>query len=128
MQPILDAGLVDFVENDHRVTDEMWLFPTPGHTAGHCSLHISSGAREAVLTGDLMHHPVQVAEPDWLGSFDGDKELAAKTRRVFLDTYADGGALVIGGHFAEPTAGHVCRDGASWRFAALQPAKTKVEA
>ena len=128
VQPILDAGLVDFVDSNYRITDEMWLFPTPGHTAGHCSLHISSKGEEAVLTGDLMHHPIQVAEPGWLGSFDGDKELAAKTRKAFLEKYGDGGALIIGGHFAEPTAGHVHRDGDSWRFAVQQPAKAKVEA
>jgi glyoxylase-like metal-dependent hydrolase (beta-lactamase superfamily II) len=128
VKPILDAGLVDFVENDHRVTGEMWLFPTPGHTAGHCSLHISSKGEEAVLTGDLMHHPIQCAEPDWLAACDGDKELAAKTRRAFLEKYGDGHSLVIGGHFAEPTAGCVRRDGASWRFSVEQPSRAKVEA
>ena len=65
VQPVLDAGLATLVEVDHRVSDELWLEPTPGHTPGHVSVRLSSGDGEAVITGDLMHHPVQVAEPGW---------------------------------------------------------------
>jgi hypothetical protein len=50
-----------------------------------------------VVTGDLMHHPVQCARPDWATTFDVD-------------------ALVFGTHFATPSAGHIVRDGAAWRF------------
>jgi len=116
IQPILDAGLADFIDYDHQVTPEIRLFPTPGHTAGHCSVHISSDGEEGVITGDLMHHPVQCAEPDRLGNFDGDKEQAARTRRAFLERYSDGRSLVIGSHFADPTAGHLVRDGSAWRL------------
>jgi glyoxylase-like metal-dependent hydrolase (beta-lactamase superfamily II) len=116
IQPVLDAGLVDFIDIPHQVTPEISLFPTPGHTAGHCSVHIASEGEDAVITGDLMHHPVQCAEPDREGNFDGDKAMACQTRRAFLERYADGRSLVIGSHFAEPTAGRVVRDGSSWRF------------
>ncbi len=116
VQPILDAGLVDFIDYDHQVTPEIRLFPTPGHTAGHCSVHISSEGQDAVITGDLMHHPVQCAEPDRHGNFDGDKPMAARTRREFLERYSDGKSLVIGSHFPDPTAGRLARDGSGWRF------------
>lgn len=116
VQPILDAGLVDFIDYEHQVTDEIRLFPTPGHTAGHCSVHIASEGQDAVITGDLMHHPVQCAEPDRHGNFDGDKPLAAQTRRAFLERYCDGRSLVIGSHFPEPTAGHLEREGEGWKL------------
>lgn len=32
LKPVLDAGLVDLVEDSHRVNDEISLIPTPGHT------------------------------------------------------------------------------------------------
>ncbi len=120
IQPVLDAGLVDFIDVPHQVLPEIRLFPTPGHTAGHCSVHISSRGEDAVITGDLMHHPIQCAEPDRPGNFDGDKPLAAQTRRAFLERYGDGRSLVIGSHFAEPTAGHVVPDGPAWRFNARE--------
>ena len=118
VKPILDAGLADFIESEHKVTDEIRLFPTPGHTAGHCSVHISSQGQDAVITGDLMHHPIQCAEWDRPGNFDGDQDLARHTRQSFLTTYEGGKALVIGSHFPEPTGGHVTRDGSGWRFTA----------
>ena len=42
VRPVIEAGLADLVETDHRVTDEVWLEPTPGHTPGHVSVRISS--------------------------------------------------------------------------------------
>jgi glyoxylase-like metal-dependent hydrolase (beta-lactamase superfamily II) len=116
IEPIIEAGLADFIEPNHRITDEVWLFPTPGHTPSHVSVHISSAGQEAVITGDVVHHPVQLAEPDWENNFDIDKDAGAATRRAFFDRYADQPALVIASHFFEPTAGHIVKDGARWRF------------
>ena len=39
---IIDAGLADLVETDHKLTDEVRLEATPGHTPGHVSVHIES--------------------------------------------------------------------------------------
>jgi glyoxylase-like metal-dependent hydrolase (beta-lactamase superfamily II) len=116
VRPVLDAGLVDFVEPTHRVSEEVWLEPTPGHTPGHASVRISSRGEDAVITGDLMHHPIQCSNPNWASAFDSDPDLARKTRREFLERYGDRPVLVFGTHFATPTAGHIVRDGDSWRF------------
>ena len=116
VRPIVDAGLADLVEADHRLTDEVSLEPTPGHTPGHVSVRIRSGGQQAVITGDLMHHPIQCAEPDRPVNFDSDAEQARLTRRHFLACCAKDRSLVLGTHFAHPTAGHVVDDGAAWRF------------
>ena len=118
VRPILDAGLAQLVEMDHRITPEVWLEPTPGHTPGHVSVRISSNNENAVITGDLMHHPVQCALPDMAARFDVDAAAARKTRREFLEKYKDGKVLVLGTHFASPTAGRIVRDGAAFRFEA----------
>ena len=116
IQPIVDAGLVDFITPGHRITDEVSLIPTPGHTEGHVSVHISSAGQEAVITGDVVHHPVQLALPDWENNFDFNKEKGARTRREFFGRYADRPALVIGSHFADPGCGHIVSDGDAWRL------------
>lgn len=117
VRPVFDAGLVDLVAATHVVNDEVSLEPTPGHTPGHVSVRIESAGERAVITGDLMHHPVQCAHPDWGSSADVDGAQAEKTRRSFLERHADEPVLVIGTHFATPTAGHVVKDGDAWRFA-----------
>jgi len=116
VKPVFDAGLVDLVDSDHQITEEVRLVPTPGHTPGHVSVRIASRGEEALITGDMMHHPCQMARPDWRSTADSNGEAACKTRLRVLDEYADGPVLVIGTHFATPTAGHIKRDGKVFRF------------
>jgi glyoxylase-like metal-dependent hydrolase (beta-lactamase superfamily II) len=110
--PVVEAGLADFVDTDHRITDEVRLEPTPGHTPGHVAVRIESGGGQAMITGDLTHHPVQWAEPDLVMPADSDSAEAAATRRRLLSEHADGPLLVIGTHYAEPCSGRLVKDDA----------------
>jgi glyoxylase-like metal-dependent hydrolase (beta-lactamase superfamily II) len=114
--PIFEAGLADLVDMDHRLTPEIRLVPTAGHTPGHVSVAIESGGQKALITGDFMHHPSQIARPDWCPPFDHDTTASTATRKAMIEDLADGPVLVIGTHFAAPTAGHIVRDGDSYRF------------
>jgi glyoxylase-like metal-dependent hydrolase (beta-lactamase superfamily II) len=116
VQPIFDAGLVDLVEMDHRVSPEISLLPTPGHTPGHVSVQIESRGERALITGDVLHHPCQFGRPRWATTFDSSYEPAYQTRLKLLEGLADQPTLVIGTHFAGPTAGRVRRDGNTYRF------------
>ncbi len=116
VQPILDAGLATLVAMDDRITSEIRLEPTPGHTPGHVSVRLSSADADAVITGDLMHHPVQMAEPEWATPFDTDVDQARTTRRKFCARYADTPVMVLGTHFNHPSAGWIVRHGDAWRL------------
>jgi len=115
IKPIIDAGLIELVEMDHIVSPEIRLTPSAGHTPGHVSVLIESEGQRAVITGDIAHHPAQLAYLDW--SFgDLDKAAGISTRARLFREWADQPILVIGTHFAAPTAGHIHRDGAAFRF------------
>jgi glyoxylase-like metal-dependent hydrolase (beta-lactamase superfamily II) len=118
VQPVVDAGLVDLVESDHLIAEGIRLESTPGHTPGHVSVRIESQGEHAVITGDLLHHPAQCAHPEWRSSADDDPALAQRTRRSFLAGCADASppTLVLGTHFATPTAGRIVRDGDAYRL------------
>jgi glyoxylase-like metal-dependent hydrolase (beta-lactamase superfamily II) len=116
VQPILDAGLAELVEMDHRVSPEIRLTPSPGHTPGHVSVVIESEGETAVITGDMTHHPCQLAHLDWSPPFDTDPRASAETRARLFAEWADGEVLVIGTHYAAPTAGRISRDGDAYRF------------
>ena len=109
VRPIVAAGLMDFVDCSHQLCEEVRLQPTPGHTPGHVSVEISSGGERALITGDCIHHPCQMARTDWCSSADYDQAEGRRTREALLQRYADSDMLVIGTHFATPTAGHVKR-------------------
>jgi glyoxylase-like metal-dependent hydrolase (beta-lactamase superfamily II) len=115
VEPILKAGRADLVASDAHICDEITLIPTPGHSPGHVSLHIRSDGEEGLLTGDVAHHPCQMAHLDWSSTADSDPQQSAKTRQELFSRFADRPVLVIGGHF---DAGHIKRDGDAFKFIA----------
>jgi glyoxylase-like metal-dependent hydrolase (beta-lactamase superfamily II) len=116
IRPIFDQGLATLVEMNHRISPEISLTPTPGHTPGHVSVQIESGGARALITGDMLHHPCQFGHPEWSPSFDSDPVSGANMRRAVMERVAGEPVLVIGTHFAAPTAGRVVREGDAFRF------------
>jgi glyoxylase-like metal-dependent hydrolase (beta-lactamase superfamily II) len=113
---ILDVGLHQFVETDHRIDEEVSLFPTPGHTPGHVSVAISSKGQQAIIADDAMHHPIQIADAGVGCNFDSDMSLAEATRRSFIADNTGRDVLVFGMHFARPSGGRIVKEESSFRF------------
>ena len=116
IDPIMKLGLADLIDTDHRLSDELWVEPSHGHTPGHIHLCIESNGERGVITGDLMHHPIQTALPYRPARFDMDPVSGEATRVNFVNKYRDSGVLVIGAHFADPTAGWIRSEGDGQRF------------
>ena len=116
VQPVFDAGLAKPVEGPAPVCEGVRLVPTPGHTPGHCSVLIESRGEKALITGDFIHHPIQFHDPGLATPFDVDNAAAIATRRRVFNEYADTPTLIIGTHFAGPTAGKLVRDGDGYRL------------
>jgi glyoxylase-like metal-dependent hydrolase (beta-lactamase superfamily II) len=91
--------------------------PTLGHTPGHVSVRIRSEGEEALITGDFMHHPCQIARPEWSSTADSDPTQAQQTRERMLEELTERPVLVIGTHFAGATAGRIVRDRDAYRLA-----------
>jgi glyoxylase-like metal-dependent hydrolase (beta-lactamase superfamily II) len=113
--PIAEAGRHVLVEGDFALDDAIRLEPTPGHTPGHCSVRLASGGAEAVITGDMIHSPVQVAEPQWPTRACSDPAQAVRTRTAFLQRCADAPVDVLGTHFMPPTACRIVSRGGALR-------------
>lgn len=116
VKPVFEAGLVDLVEVDHRICEEVRLVPTHGHTPGHVSVRIESKGETALITGDFIHHPCQLAHPDWATVVDYDQKESTRTRERTFETLCAEPTLVIGTHFAGATAGRIIRDGNAYRL------------
>jgi glyoxylase-like metal-dependent hydrolase (beta-lactamase superfamily II) len=109
--PVYEAGLVDLVAPDHEPRPGLRLLPTPGHTPGHVSVLVESAGARALVSGDALHHPGQLAHPEWGIFSDFDPERARRSRVDLLGMCADTGTLLIGTHFPPPTAVRVKRVG-----------------
>jgi len=117
VKPIVDAGKAELIASDARLTDEITMIATPGHSPGHMSIHIQSDGEEGLLTGDVAHHPCQMAHLDWSSTADSDPKQSVVARRDLFSRFADRPVLVIGGHY---NAGHIKRDGDAFKLIALE--------
>lgn len=116
IKPLFDAGLVRLVDTDHRVCAGVELVPTHGHSPGHVSVMIESEGKAAMITGDAIHHPVQIARPELWTLADASPEDAVAMRQNILSQASRDQRLLVGTHFSEPTAGYVVTDGDGYRF------------
>jgi glyoxylase-like metal-dependent hydrolase (beta-lactamase superfamily II) len=116
VQPVVDAGLMDLVEAGHRIGNDAWLIATPGHTPGHHSLRITSGGEEGIISGDMVHHPAQIARPEWSCFLDYDGNASAEMRRKTFAEAASDNYFFVGTHFVAPSAGRIVADGDGWRL------------
>ncbi len=114
--PVIEANQVVLVENDHQIDDGIWLEGAPGHTPGNVMVRLRSGGMDAVLTGDTIQHPLQLARPDWSSRFCDDPDLSRKSRTALIEGAADTPTLVLTGHFPDPVAGRIVRSGDAFRF------------
>lgn len=114
--PIVEAGQARLVAGDYALDDQVWFEPTPGHSAGHVSVRLASRGEQAVVTGDMIHSPVQCERPHWHPRFDLDPQLAMRSRLDFLDRHCETSTLVCGTHFPSPSFGRIQARPSGFRF------------
>ncbi|MFF4319198.1 MBL fold metallo-hydrolase [Streptomyces sp. NPDC001568] len=119
VHPVEDAGLLDLVDVPAEGLDiapGLRLVPTPGHTPGHLAVQLDSRGATALITGDCVHHPVQLPHPDIGSCVDIDPARSEATRRALLASLAGTDVLLLGSHFPPPTAGTVSAHGDPYRL------------
>jgi glyoxylase-like metal-dependent hydrolase (beta-lactamase superfamily II) len=117
--PVEQAGLLSTVDVPHKgaeISPGLRLIPTPGHTPGHVAVELTSQEETALISGDCVHHPVQLAHPVIGACVDIDPRQSEATRRELLGSLAGTDTLLLGTHFAPPTAGRVVAHGDAYRL------------
>ncbi len=109
VMPVVEAGLVDFVEPGQIIADCLEVEPLPGHTPGQYGLRLRSEGQEGMFCADVFHSPIQIALPDINTAFCMQPETARATRHAFLTRMAERNALVMPCHFGAPYCGYIAR-------------------
>ncbi len=100
MEVLAAAGRLEPLDGDMlRIAPGLTARHTPGHTLGHYGLVVSSGRDRAVLLGDAVECPLQLAEPDFHTLSDVDPALGARTREALWRELEGTNVAVTGAHF-----------------------------
>jgi glyoxylase-like metal-dependent hydrolase (beta-lactamase superfamily II) len=116
LRPLVDAGAVRTTNGDHAVSRAIETVRTPGHTPGHCSVIVSSGADRLLITGDVTHHPVHFEHTAWLPAVDIDPAESVRSRQKLAGLAIERDLIVTGGHYPILTLGRLRRavEGIRW--------------
>jgi glyoxylase-like metal-dependent hydrolase (beta-lactamase superfamily II) len=107
--PIVAAKRADVVKSAHAFDDLVTLIPTPGHTIDHYSVQVGKSGADAIITGDMIHSPLQARYPELGMLADYDSKQAGVTRRELFGRVCDSSTLMCTAHFPSPSTGRVVR-------------------
>lgn len=107
--PVEQAGQIEFVDGEARITSDIKMIETPGHTAAHAAVAISNGGETAVYMGDMIQHEVQLERVAWLSAFDVLPLVNLETKKRLIAEAIAGNHLLIAVHNAFPGAGRLAR-------------------
>ena len=105
---------LDLIDNETNIVPGIKCIKAPGHTPGSIAVHISSNAKQLLFTGDVFHHPLQLAKPHIDDIFDLDSEQASQTRIRMLSKIITPDILVSTSHFPFPGLGHIFKQDNGW--------------
>lgn len=107
--PVVEAGRADIVAADHEIDQGLYLQAGFGHTPGCCMLHAKSGRAHGIFIGDIMHTPVQLANPSLSSRFCEDPVASAQVRTTLTQTYAGTETRLFPTHFPDMIGTRIAR-------------------
>ncbi len=114
--PIVEAKRAQIVKSDYALNETMQFIPTPGHTIDHYSVLVGRPGQDALITGDMIHSPLQARYPELGMRADYDSPQAGQTRRKVFERFCDQPTLMCVTHFPMPSTGHFRRSGDAYKF------------
>jgi glyoxylase-like metal-dependent hydrolase (beta-lactamase superfamily II) len=114
--PIVAANRADIVTSAHAFNDLVTLIPTPGHTIDHYSVKVGRPGADAIITGDMIHSPLQARFPELGMMADYDSKQAGESRRALFGRVCDTSTLMCTAHFPSPSIGRVVRHREAFDF------------
>jgi glyoxylase-like metal-dependent hydrolase (beta-lactamase superfamily II) len=105
--PLELTGCLELVDGEMRVTDEVTIIETHGHTAGHASVLLASGGEKALYIGDMVQHSVQLERAPWVSAFDLYPLEAMETKKAVVARAIAEHQLVVAVHCEFPGLGYM---------------------
>jgi glyoxylase-like metal-dependent hydrolase (beta-lactamase superfamily II) len=81
---------------------------------------IYSDEEQLLFTGDVFHHPLQLAKPDLDDIFDLESKQGSHTRIQMLSKTITPDILVSASHFPFPGLGHIIKRDNAWLWRPIE--------
>jgi glyoxylase-like metal-dependent hydrolase (beta-lactamase superfamily II) len=113
-----EAGIVRVLSGDARITSEVQVKVTPGHTRAHQAVVIESDGETGIFLGDVAGLAVHLERLAWVPAFDVEPLVSMETKRALRDWAWRQNALLFFQHDIAVPAGRLRGEGESWRVEA----------
>jgi len=113
--PLREHGRLRLIDGETRLTEEVTVVPTPGHSAGHASVVLASGRETAVYIGDIAQVPVQLERTAWVAAFDILPLVSMETKKRVVERAIEDGSLIVAVHAPFPGLGRMRRNEKGYR-------------
>jgi glyoxylase-like metal-dependent hydrolase (beta-lactamase superfamily II) len=131
------AGVLRILSGDARITSQVRVQVTPGHTRAHQVVIVESRGQSAVFLGDVAGYALNLERLAWVPAFDVEPLVSMETKRGLRDWAFHKDVLLFFQHDISTAAGRLRReeangqsDGARWRvepIAAMDEAQPNEE-
>jgi glyoxylase-like metal-dependent hydrolase (beta-lactamase superfamily II) len=105
--PVISSGQAEMISMSHRVNEGIYLEPAAGHTPGSVLIHIEDSSHHGVMTGDIIHHPIQLEFPTMHSKYCEDPKTSTAKRLSICNQYANTSTEILTAHFPAPSAGRI---------------------
>jgi glyoxylase-like metal-dependent hydrolase (beta-lactamase superfamily II) len=114
--PVLEAGMVDFINPGEEAAGCLVAEDVAGHAPGLTAYRLRSDGEEGLFSTDTMHSPIQIANPHWNDRYVLWADKAKQARAGLLKRAAEREALIMPMHYGAPYCGYVRRQGEGYVF------------
>lgn len=114
--PVFEARQAELVQDGFEISPNITVESAPGHSPGHAMVRARTRERQAVFSGDVVHHPLQIFYPEVNSFACLDPAQSRQTRRRVLEECASEGHALFPAHFGAPHVCHVKNHGRGFSY------------
>lgn len=106
-EPVQQAGRLRVLSGDTRLSNEVSVVVTPGHTRAHQCVLVESLGQKAMFMGDLASWPIHMERLSWVPAYDLEPMISIETKRSLARWAVENHVLLIFEHHPDIVAGYL---------------------
>jgi len=106
-EPLQRAGQLRVLSGDTRLTDEVRVIVTPGHSRSHQCVVVESEGQTALFLGDLASWPIHLERLAWVPAYDIEPMVSIESKRSLARWAVDNHVLLFFEHHPTIVAGYL---------------------